>query len=239
MKRVLVLQHIWENSIGSLGDILQKHAIAYDVINVETDPLPAPDEYDAIIALGGPQHAYDDDKHPYFVQEKVLLHKVIGQDIPYLGICLGAQLLAIVLGASVKQHTITEIGFFDVQFTEMGKADPLYAGLPGHQKVFHWHEDIFDLPQGAILLATSENTANQAFRYGRAYGIQYHIELSPQMLDIWLYYPAFKQDMINSIGLDAYHTIEQTRPIQYLTYHKHTWLLFENFLRINKLICSE
>lgn len=239
MKRALVLQHVWENPPGSLGDILQKYMIAYDLVDVETDPLPAPDKYDVVVALGGSQHAYDDEKHPYFVQEKALLRKIIELDIPYLGICLGAQLLARALGASVKQHTITEIGFFDVQLTEAGKADPLYAGLPGYQKVFHWHEDIFDLPQGAIHLATSKNTANEAFRYRRAYGIQYHIELTPQVLDIWLHSPACKQDIIGSIGLDAYLAIERTRSAQYSIYHRHTWVLFENFLRIHGLICSE
>src|SRR6266568_4035564 len=130
MKRVLALVNIGDDPPGHLGEIMQEHGIAYDAICVEDTPLPDPTGYAAIIALGGPQHAAADDKHPYLAQEKVLIRKAVEQDIPYLGICLGGQLLALALGARVTKHHMIELGFLEVELTEEGKADPLFQGLP-------------------------------------------------------------------------------------------------------------
>ncbi|HEY4385281.1 MAG TPA: type 1 glutamine amidotransferase, partial [Ktedonobacteraceae bacterium] len=196
MGRVLALQHIWDNPEGYLGELLHEYGIEYEVVNVETDDLPDPTAYTAVIAFGGSQHVYAEDQYPYFVQEQQLIRTVLEKEIPFLGICLGSQLLAKVLGSEVRKHTMTEIGFFDVEITEAGKKDPLYAGLPGYQKIYHWHADTFTLPTGATLLATHQNTENQAFRYGRrAYGIQYHVELNPEMLHLWLHHPDARQSV--------------------------------------------
>ncbi len=237
MKRVLTLQHAWECPLGLLGEILEEHGLPCDIVNVEEAILPEPTAYGAIISLGGPQHVYEIDKHPYFTQEKDLISSAVEQDIPFLGICLGAQLLAAALGGQVSQHAVTEIGFYDVPFTEAGQQDPLFMGLPDYQKVFHWHEDAFELPAGSILLATNETTRNQAFRYSsRAYGLQYHIELNSELFNLWLEHPEFQQEIIASIGIDAYTDIQQERFTHYQIYHHHTSILFENFLRIGGLI---
>jgi GMP synthase (glutamine-hydrolysing) len=237
MKRILALQHAWECPTGTLGEILQERGIVCETLNVEEERIPAPDGYAAIIALGGPQHVYEAEKYPYFAAEKELIRAAIAQDIPYLGICLGGQLLADTLGSLVKLHDITEIGFFDVPLTADGMLDPLFAGLSGYQTVFHWHEDIFDLPQEGTLLATSETTPNQAFRHGRcAYGLQYHIELNADLFDLWLGLPAFKTAIIDSVGIDEFTRIERDRRAQYETYRAHTRTIFENFLKIGNLL---
>ncbi len=237
MKRILALQHAWECPTGTLGEILQERNIACDVLNVEEERIPAPDGYDAIITLGGPQHVSQSEKYPYFAPEKELIRIAIEQDIPYLGICLGGQLLADTLGSAVRQHHTIEIGFFDVPLTADGLQDPLFTGLPGYQTVFHWHEDIFDLPAQGTLLATSETTANQAFRYGRrAYGLQYHIELNSDMFDLWLGHPQFKEEIVNSVGIDTYTLIERKRHTHYSLYRDHTRIVFENFLKIGNLL---
>jgi len=237
MKRVLALQHIWDDPPGILGEIMEARGIAYDVVNVEETPIPDLNAYDALIVLGGSQNADEDDRYPYLTQEKRLLRQVVAQDIPYLGICLGGQLLARALGAPVTRHHLAEIGFSEVQLTEEGNGDPLFAGLPGYQQVIQWHEDTFGIPNGAIRLARSECAENQAFRCGRrAYSLQYHIELTPAMLDTWLRYPAYKQAIIDIHGPDAPNRIEYERPRRYPLYCEHTRILFENFLRISECI---
>ncbi len=234
--RILLLQHAWDDTPGYVGYLLQQYAIPFDVVDVEKEVLPDPCDYSAVIALGGPQHVYESEQYPYFVQERALLQRVVEQNIPYLGICLGGQLLADTFGGKVKRHTVPEFGFYTVQFTEEGQRDPLFAGLPGYQKVLHWHEDTFDLPEGAVLLATSENTENQAFRYSeRAYGIQYHIEIDDTTLDTWLYHPLCKESILQTLGQAAHEETEQARAVHFPLYHQHTRILLQNFLRLSGL----
>jgi GMP synthase (glutamine-hydrolysing) len=101
----------------------------------------------------------------------------VKRDIPVLGVCLGAQLLAHALGANVFRGQQPEIGFAPVELTTEGRRDVIFNGVPSPVPVFHWHGDTFDLPVGAALLASSANYSNQAFRFGkRAYGLQFHLE---------------------------------------------------------------
>ena len=233
MKRVLVAQHAWEDPPGTLGEMMQERGILFDTVKVEEAPLPDLDHYDAFIILGGPQYAGDDEILPYLVWEKVLIRRAVAQDIPYLGVCLGGQLLAHALGAQVHRNAQVEIGFYEVQLTQEGKNDPLFRGLPGYQQVFHWHADTFDLPDGAVLLATGENASKQAFRYGRrAYGLQYHIELTPEMFNTWMHFHPHRQEAIEILGQKRFEHIEQERSMRYPIYPEHTRILFENFLAI-------
>lgn len=237
MPRVLAIINIADDPTGSIGEILEEYGIAYDVIDASIQPIPNPTVYDAMVVFGGPQNANEDEKYPYFLQEKAALRTVVEQNIPVLGICLGGQMLATVLNGAVKKHTITEIGFSEVQCTDEGKHDPLYEGLAGHQLVYQWHEDTFDIPPGGVRLATSEKTENQAFRYGpNAYGIQYHIELTPAMLDTWLHEPSLKQEIVNTLGETEYKRITSEQAQYFALYQEHTRVMFENFLRIARLI---
>ncbi len=237
MKRVLALQFIWDDPPGYLGEMMQEHDIFCEVVEVETTPVPDPTGYDAVIAMGGPQHVGDNEKYPYLVGVESAIHKAVDEDIPYLGLCLGGQLLAHALGAPVKRHTKASIGFYEVQLTEEGKADPLFRGLPGYQQVIHWHEDTFDIPMDAVQLAANAQTENQVFRYGRlAYGTQYHIELTPDMLDVWMHHPDYRQEIVNTLGERAADKFVSDRTRLYPLYRQHTRIMFENFLRIGGLI---
>jgi GMP synthase (glutamine-hydrolysing) len=238
MKRVLALQHTWEDPPGYLGEILQEHGIDYEVVDVEREPLPNLTAYQAVIIMGGSQHLYRDEHLPYFVQEKAALHRVIEEEIPTLGICLGGQLLASVLGADVYEHHQTLLGFFQISLTEAGCQDPLLAGLPGYQLAFHWNKDLFDLPTGAVRLASHENGPNQAFRYGKhIYGLQFHIELNAELIQNWLHFPPFSREIVQILGdADGPMRLEQEWAKYAATYHQHTRTLFENFLCIAKLI---
>lgn len=234
MRRVLAVQHIWDDPPGYLGEIMQEYSIDCEVVQVDKQPLPPPTRYDAIIVLGGSQHANADDMYPYLVQEKQFIREVVEREIPYLGICLGGQLLALALGSPVTRHILTEIGFYEVQLTDEGKTDPLFANAPDNLQVIHWHEDTFGIPKGAAWLASSQNTLNQAFRYGPcAYGLQYHIELTPTMLDVWLHFPEFQEEIAHVLGTDALARIARENVTRFPRYREHSRQVFENFLRIS------
>ena len=235
-KRVLALQHIEIDPPGYLGELLREHSIPYDVVIVQESKLPDPASYGAILSMGGPEFAGDEELL-YLAREKALIRRAVDLDIPFLGICLGGQLLASALGAPVISKGLTEVGFFDARFTAQGMRDPLFAGLPGYQHMFHWHEDTYTLPKGAHRLAVRLNAPEQAFRYGRrAYGLQYHIELTPDMLLSWVRYHPWREEAIALLGLVAYESIEQAAQELSPPYRDHTRTLFENFLMLADLL---
>jgi GMP synthase (glutamine-hydrolysing) len=237
LKRILILQHVCDNHKGYVGQVLDDCAIPYDVIDVEHEIIPDAKQYAAVIALGGSQHIYAIDHYPYLVRERAMLYTIVEDDMPFLGICLGGQLLAHAYGGQVRKHTSAEFGFYNVQLTEQGRDDPLFSGFrTSYQTVFHWHEDTFDLPVGATLLATSDTTQNQAFRYGhRAYGLQYHIEIDDNTLDTWLSDPECQQRVLERHGMAVYKATEQARTTLLPAYHQHSRIVIENFLRVSEL----
>lgn len=236
-RHALVLQHFHENPPGRVGNLLDKHAIPYHLIHVGQDTLPNPSEYGAIIVLGGTQHLYNRSSYPYAVHEEIYIQRAIQQRVPYLGMCLGGQLLANTFKAPIRKLPKEHIGFLKIHFTEAGQKDPLYHGLPGYQQAFQWHEDCFELPLGAVELAYHQDGANQAFRYlDHAYGLQYHIELTEDMLDLWLHDPTLKKEFIDEYGIEQYQKTEREAVELYPTYASHATTLVENFLHISKLI---
>ncbi len=236
-KRVLILEHILENPAGRVGTILDEYEIFYHLIHVGRDRLPDPTRYNAIVVLGGSAHVYDKHRYPYTVREEAYLHQAIKQGIPYLGICLGGQLLANAFKAEVKKLPKVHIGFLEIHFTEEGNKDPLYKGFAGHQQAFQWHEDCFQLPEGAVALAYHTQGFNQAFRYGQhAYGLQYHIELTENMLDVWLHDPPMKKEFIDTYGLEEYRRTEREAVDLFPIYAKHSTIMLKNFFSLSEVI---
>lgn len=234
MQQVLIIQNSHTDPYGYIGILLEEFALPHVIVDAETRPLPDPRDYAAVIAFGGAQHVYETEKNPQFTAEEAVLRQIVAQDIPYLGICLAGQLLASAFGGTVKKHHSSEIGFYDIPLTAAGQADPLYKDLPGYQKVFHWHEDTFDLPEEGILLASNTHTPNQAFRYGRrAYGFQYHVEITPSMLYGWLHDPNLTEE---ELGKAAIARIESESAQQFTEYQNHTRTMFTNFLRLSGLL---
>lgn len=147
--------------------------------------LPEPDEISALIVLGGAMGANDDQCHPFLTDLKILIRTVVAARIPYLGICLGGQLLSAALGAEVVSGRWEELGTLSVTLTEEGQGDLLFKGL-GQFDTFQWHHDSFDIPAGGILLASSEGCPHQAFRVGEtAWGVQFHPEVTEQIIRGW------------------------------------------------------
>jgi GMP synthase (glutamine-hydrolysing) len=186
--RVLAFRHVPFEGLGLLEPALESRGIAFDYADPYQDEdgaeLRDTSAYDGLIFLGGPMSA--NDPLPYLASEMRIIEGAIAAQKPVLGVCLGSQLIAKTLGAPVYRNTAPEIGWFDIQFTPAGASDPLFAGLNEAETVFHWHSDTFQLPAGAELLARSERTERQAFRYGRAvYGLQFHLEVTAEMIVNW------------------------------------------------------
>ncbi|GLB51797.1 amidotransferase [Neptunitalea chrysea] len=147
------------------------------------DVLPQPNDVDLLVVMGGPMNIYKEDKHPWLKDEKVFIKEVIGLGKYMVGICLGAQLIADVLGAKVIKNPVKEIGWYPLQFNSVAKEMPLFKNIPEEFLVLHWHGDTFEIPEGAVHLASSENCVHQAYLYNeKVLGFQFHIEVTQESL---------------------------------------------------------
>ena len=146
----------------------------------ENDAPPNIDDLDWLVVMGGPMNIYEEDQYPWLKAEKAVLGKAISAGKTVIGICLGAQLIAAVLGAEVFRGEHKEIGWFPIELSPAGEESEIFGFLPKRFPVFHWHGDTFTLPAGAVHLAQSEGCENQAFLYdGRVLGLQFHLESTP------------------------------------------------------------
>ena len=171
------------NIIQTLADLGLPYFLHHPYLG---EPLPDLRDITALIVMGGAMGANDDDWHPFLTELKHFIRKVVEQGKPYLGICLGGQLLAAALGARVVSHRWEELGTLAVELTEDGQSDRLFAGIGAEFTTFQWHHDSFDIPQGAVLLATSPACPHQAFRIGtHAWGTQFHPEVTGEIIRDW------------------------------------------------------
>jgi GMP synthase-like glutamine amidotransferase len=189
---VLIVKNVLSEGPGTIEDFLRQQAIPYRILEMHAgDAVPSHDSFSHLVVLGGPMAVYEMSQYPYLVRETALIEEAIRAEKPVLGVCLGAQMLAHVLGARVYAGGKKEIGWYEVSITDEGMKDPFFSGLSVDGKakaqVFQWHGDTFDLPWGAARLASSDLYPNQAFRYGSAvYALQFHIEVTPKIVREWL-----------------------------------------------------
>lgn len=160
--------------------------------------------FDAILVMGGPMGASDDERLPWLAREKRELTQALRAGVPYWGVCLGAQLLAACLGAPVYRGERPEIGIYtDVELTPAAREDPVFAHAPQRMTTLQWHADTFALPVGARLLASSDAYPNQAFAWRGAYGLQFHLEASPELAAAWLEVPSYAAEVRDTLGAEA------------------------------------
>jgi GMP synthase (glutamine-hydrolysing) len=189
MEEVLVFQHDPFEDLGFFAEVLEKQGVDYRVLRLFNGEMPAEDwdHVRALIILGGPMNVDEEESYPFLRWEKRIIRAAIDEAVPMLGVCLGAQLIAATLGTAVFHGAVKEIGWSPISITPHGQVDSLLGYLPENATVFQWHGDGFDLPAGAILLASSVNYKTQAFRLGKTiYGLQFHLEVTPRMIERWI-----------------------------------------------------
>jgi GMP synthase (glutamine-hydrolysing) len=179
---VLVVQHVEGEGSAAIGDALRARDLDERVVRVDRGDA-VPDSLAgarALVVMGGPMGVYEADRFPHLGDEIRLIQSALSEGAPVLGVCLGSQLLAAALGARVTRAARPEIGWREVRLRDTVQGDALWTGCPPSFVPLHWHGDVFDLPHGALSLASSDQTEHQAFRFGaRAWGILFHLEMRP------------------------------------------------------------
>ena len=240
MKKLLVLQHVPHEILGTLNPLLKRSGFRIRYVNFgrHPDAEPGLEGYHGLVVLGGPMSVNDADRLPHLTTEMKLIEEAMKRELPVLGICLGAQLIAKTLGAKVYPTKEKEIGWYDVTPTKEAERDSLIAGFRGTEKIFQWHGETFDIPHGASHLAASRLCGNQAFRYGeKVYGLQFHLEVDEPMIHRWLRVPENRQEiksLSGDIDADQIHA-ETPKHIQRLDeLSNHAFGEFINLFGIEK-----
>jgi GMP synthase (glutamine-hydrolysing) len=225
---VLVLQHIACEPPGVYEDVLHERGASLHRVEVDAgDELPDWRDFGAIVAMGGPMSANDDDALPWLSDERAFIAAAVRASMPFWGVCLGVQLLAASLGARVYAGTEPEVGVLPVELTEEGRRDPVFSALPPTLPALQWHGDTFDLPPGAVRLAGSAAYPNQAFRFDKAYGVQFHLEVSGEMAREWMDVPEYANSLEQTIGSETLLRAVDGRADEML---EHGRALFERWL---------
>ncbi len=184
----VAIQHVPYESPGLIAQAASRRGLELRLCHpYRGEPLPSPEELDGLVVMGGPMGVHDTAEHPYLARESELIAAMVHAGRPVLGVCLGAQLLAHALGARVYRGEQVEIGCGAVTLTGAGREDPVLGSIGAATlPVVHWHQDTFELPADASLLASSELFPHQAFRIGaHAYGLQFHVEVEHELARTW------------------------------------------------------
>ncbi|MBI4042706.1 MAG: type 1 glutamine amidotransferase [Deltaproteobacteria bacterium] len=187
-KEIVILEHTPSETAGTIIDFLTKEKLPFRIIRLyENTDFPPTSLVRALIVMGGSMNVYEEEKYPFLKKENTFIQNIVQAEVPYLGICLGAQLLAKALHTPVYKAKNPEIGWYEVELLSEARRDPLFQHISSSfLRVLHWHEDTFDLPKDAHLLAASKNGLHQAYRFKELfYGLQFHIEINRETLLDW------------------------------------------------------
>ena len=212
MKRVLFVQHGNVDKPGLLAEVLEKCGIGLEVFHAwRGGNFPAMGSFDGLALGGGGQSAWQVEEFPYLEKETLLVREAIAMNLPVLGLCLGAQLIARALGAEVRRAAQKEIGFFPVQLHPAGRVDSIVGALPSRFPATHWHGDVFGIPADAVCLGASALTPHQILRCGlRTLGFQFHLEMTPLLFEelVW-----DSEDFFRDAGLPPESLIQEAREV--------------------------
>lgn len=205
--RILVLQHIACEHPGLLRKFLAADSVAWDAVELDAgEAIPALEPYDALWVMGGPMDVWDIEDCPWLIAEKRAIRRWVREmERPFLGVCLGHQLLADALNGTCGPQRPPEIGILDIALTDAGQKDPVFGGLPKDFKALQWHSvRVAQPPEDAVVLASSAICPCQAMRVGqRAWSMQYHVELEDTTIPEWGKVPAYAEALDRSQGPGA------------------------------------
>ncbi len=232
---ILVLQHKRIEHPGIFRTFLKDDGHTYDAIELdEGEALPELDGYDALWVMGGPMDVWQEEQHPWLVTEKAFIREAVAtRGLPYLGLCLGHQLLAEALGGEVGVSRIPEIGVMDVQLTEAGATGVLFDGFPEVFPCLQWHSaEVTRMPSGAQCLATSPACAVQAMRWEtRALSAQFHIEVEGETVRNWAEIPEYAQALVGAMGKGAVDRFEADVSARLKTFEQLAERFYINWLQ--------
>jgi GMP synthase-like glutamine amidotransferase len=236
--KFLVIKHVVVEGLGVFDRFCHDAGIAIDTVELERgDTFPSLEGYAALWVMGGPMNVGDEAEYPWLVAEKVLIRQAVSElNLPYLGICLGAQLLAAALDGTVRAMSSPEVGLLPIELTAAGLNHPLTAGLPQSIDVLQWHgQEIKRLPTGATLLASSAHCQVQAYAVGDyVFGLQFHSEVTAVTVAEWGQIPAYRTDLETTLGTAGADELERAIDRHCIELNATAKILFDNFLQIVK-----
>ena len=222
---------MWRDFMGAGG-------MAWDAVELDAgEAIPALDGYDALISMGGPMDVFDEAAHPWLREEKSIIREAVRErDMPFLGVCLGHQLLADALDGEVARMAVPEVGLMEVALTPAGRADPLFDGLDGPLACLQWHGcEISRPPTRGEFLAASDICPSQAMRVGRrAYGLQFHVEMTGETVAEWGAIPAYEQSLESALGSDALARLDADVAANLPQFNATAERIYENFIALLK-----
>ena len=231
--KLLVFQHIECEHPGSLRNYLREDGFEWDAVELDAgEPVPELANYDALWVMGGPMDVWDVAEHPWLIAEKQAIRKWVNDlKKPYLGLCLGHQLLADALGGTCGPARPSEIGILEIELTEAGKSDPVFGSLPPVQKCLQWHSvEVAQMPEDAACLASSKDCRIQAMRVGNnAWSAQYHIECESDTVANWGNVPAYAEALEKSLGEGALDQMKADADAAMAEFETCSRQLYENF----------
>ena len=230
--KFLVLQHINIEHPGIFLNYLKNDQIKIDTVELdEGEKIPKLDPYDAMIVMGGPMDTWQEETYPWLKIEKENIHNFVKiKKKPYLGLCLGAQLLSEAIGGKVRKMKTPEIGVLDVSVTN---DKSLFKGLNKKLKVLQWHSyEAYDLPDNTNLLASSPECKVQAFSYNNAFGLQFHVEQTNETVPQWACVPEYKSALENTLGQNALEKFKKDVEENLNVFNNSAKIIYNNFKSI-------
>jgi len=230
--KFLVLQHINIEHPGIFLKFMKEDNIQIDTVELdENEKIPQPDQYDAMIVMGGPMDTWQEETYPWLKPEKEEIYKfACVQKKPFLGLCLGAQLLSEAVGGKVRKMKTPEIGVLGVSLADNNS---LFKGLNKELKVLQWHSyEVHDLPSSTNLLASSPECKVQAFSANKAFGLQFHVEQTNDTVPQWACVPEYKSALERTLGPNALEKFKKDVDENLSLFNTSARAIYDNFKKI-------